>query len=110
MELYVTGRTLMKNAVLVYNSYDGYFNIGDYIQSLAARQFLIEPVEFLNREQLNEYSGDKLKLIMNGWFTHDPDNWPPSKDVVSHFVSFHINSVAKDLMLSEQGVDYLKLW
>lgn len=100
----------MKNALLIYNSYHNLFNIGDYIQSLAARQFLIEPPVYLSREKLNEYCGEKVKLIMNGWFTHEPQNWPPSKDIVPYFVSFHINSVAKDALLLPEGVEYFKKW
>lgn len=100
----------MKDALLSYQSYNNKFNIGDYIQSLAARQFLTEPIEYLNREKLNEYCGETLKLIMNGWFVHEPQNWPPSKDIVPSFVSFHINSVAKDALLSPESLEYFKKW
>lgn len=100
----------MRYAVLIYNSYHNLFNIGDYIQSLAARQFLIEPIVYLNREKLNEYRGETLKLIMNGWFMHEPQNWPPSEDIVPYFVSFHINSVAKNTLLSPENIAYFEKW
>jgi hypothetical protein len=100
----------MKNAILIYQSYDNYFNIGDYIQSIAARQFLIGPLVYLNREKLNEYSGEKVKLIMNGWFMHEQQNWPPSKDIFPCFISFHISSDVKDTLLSPENVEYFKKW
>lgn len=79
------------------------------MQSLAARQYLPRVDVLLNREQLAKYDGPPLKLIMNGWFTHDPDNWVPAPTIIPHFVSFHINSSAADRMLSPRGIDYLRL-
>ncbi|PWG78726.1 polysaccharide pyruvyl transferase family protein [Pararcticibacter amylolyticus] len=99
----------MKNGVLVYMPGYGEQNIGDYVQSLAALQFLgNKPDVYLHREHLNSYSGDKVKLIMNGWFTHKPENWPPSEKIQPLFVSFHVNSLAKNTLLREAGVEYLK--
>lgn len=101
----------MKNGLLTYKSYNDKFNIGDYIQSLAAAQFFRDEIDiYLNRERLNEYSGEKVKLIMNGWFVHEPQNWPPSKDIVPLFVSFHINSVARNELLKSDSIKYLKKW
>lgn len=100
----------MQNAVLIYHGYDNLFNIGDHIQSLAAHQFLTEPIAYLNRERLNKYCGEPLKVIMNGWYMHEPQNWPPSKDIVPYFISFHINSVAKEALLSPDSIEYFKKW
>ena len=66
----------MKNGLLVYSSEYEYVNIGDYVQSLAAKQFFDGIDEFICREKLHEYAGEDVKLILNGWFTHKPDNWP----------------------------------
>src|SRR5690606_9603160 len=63
---------------------------------------------YLNRERLNEYQGEKVKLIMNGWFTHNIHNWVPSEDIDPIFVSFHMNNTAAPYMLSEKGISYLK--
>jgi len=53
-------------------------NIGDEIQSIAARQFLPRVDVYVERDSLNKVvSDEKIKLIMNGWFTHKPENWPP---------------------------------
>jgi hypothetical protein len=98
-----------KKAVLVYEP--GYMqqNIGDYVQSLAALQYFDNKSDlYLNREYLNQYQGEPAELIMNGWFTHQPENWPPSKDIIPLFVSFHINSLSKTRLLSPEGVEYLK--
>ncbi len=85
-----------------------HFNVGDYIQSLAARQFLPKVDRYINREKLSEYSGPKTKLIMNGWFTHNPKSWPPSPDILPLFISFHLHKKAVPAILSQKGVSYLK--
>jgi hypothetical protein len=100
----------MKSGVLVYEPGYGSQNIGDYIQSLAAKQFLPPDGEmiYVHREKLDEYNGDPIRVIMNGWFTHHPEHWPPSKSIKPLFVAFHINSTAKDKLLQPNGVMYLK--
>ena len=43
-------------------------NLGDYIQSIAAKQWIeTKDVLSLDREALHTYSGPKVNLIMNGW-------------------------------------------
>lgn len=99
----------MKNALLVYSHPNGnIFNIGDYVQSIAARQFLPTVDYYLDRERLNEPVGDEVRLIMNGWFMHRPENWPPSSEIKPLFVAFHLNKLAEKEMLTKEGVYYLK--
>lgn len=102
----------MKKGLLVYrsNPLSNVFNIGDYIQSLAAMQFIgCKDVEYLNREELDLYTGEDIKLICNGWFMHSPYNWPPAPKIKPLFVAFHLNSSIKDIILSnEKNVLYLK--
>lgn len=98
----------MKYGLLKYDENEQVFNVGDNIQSLAAKQFLPHVDQLVNREKLGEYKGDKIKMILNGWFTHNAKNWVPSSDIDPLFVSFHINNTAAPLMLSEEGVAYLK--
>ena len=98
----------MKYGLLTYVENKKFFNVGDNIQSLAAKQFLPRVDTFLNREKLGEYKGDPVKLIMNGWFTHNTHNWVPSENIDPVFVSFHINNTAAPAMLSEKGIAYLK--
>ena len=45
---------------------------------------------------------------MNGWFTHTPAHWIPSKSIRPHFVAFHINHSVKNQVLSPEGEEYLK--
>lgn len=98
----------MKNALLKYQSYDNLFNIGDYIQSLAAEQFLPSVDLFLNRESLNKYYGENVRLIINGWFLHEVENWPPSANINPKFISFHLNSKAYEILEKEKIIDYFK--
>ncbi len=84
-------------------------NIGDYIQALAASQFLPHVDGFIDREEdLNNYSDDYCTVIMNGWFMHNPKNWPPTDNINPLFVSFHINYLAKNGLTSIDSVNYLK--
>ena len=83
-------------------------NIGDYIQAVAAEQFFEHIDVYVERERLDEYSGEPVRLIMNGWFMHEPTHWPPVPAICPLFVAFHVNSLVKEFMLSSQGVDYLK--
>lgn len=99
----------MKKGLLVYSAPKGKLNIGDYIQSLAARQFLGANVDYLiNRERLDEFDEAEVKLILNGWFTHEADHWPPSSKIKPLFVAFHISSLVKNQILSSKGILYLK--
>ena len=98
----------MKYGLLTYDENKNFFNVGDNIQSLAAKQYLPNVDTLLNRERLGEYKGDPIKLIMNGWFTHNIHNWVPSEDIDPIFVSFHMNNTAAPAMLSEKGIAYLK--
>jgi hypothetical protein len=97
----------MKYGLLTYTGQRTY-NVGDYVQSLAARQYLPRVDQFMNRETLGEYTGDPTKLIMNGWWTHNIHHWVPSEKIDPLFVSFHMNNTAAPFMLSEKGIAYLK--
>lgn len=98
----------MKYGLLTYDENKKFFNVGDNIQSLAAKQFLPKVDALLNREKLADYHGDPIKLIMNGWFTHNIHNWVPAGAIEPLFVSFHMNNTAAPYMLSEKGIAYFK--
>lgn len=83
-------------------------NIGDYIQALASKQFLPHLDGFIQREELKGYNEEECKVIMNGWYMHHPYNWPPSNKIIPLFVAFHINSLAKQQLLSDENINYLK--
>lgn len=69
-------------------------NVGDDIQTLAAINFLrkkgVAEYSFVNREKLHEYDGEEVHLLMNGWFMHQPKNFPPSGKIKPIWISFHI--------------------
>lgn len=96
-----------KYGLLTYSKQKGY-NIGDYIQSLAAKQYLPQVDYYVSRDQLSEYNKKQIKMIMNGWYMRNPSNWPPSDLIDPLFISVHINSGAKDTMLSDAGINYFK--
>lgn len=98
----------MKNALLIYKPVKKSFNIGDYIQSLAAKQYLPKVDIFLNREELNLYNDEDCKLILNGWFLHETSNWPPSDKINPLFVSFHLNSLAYNILERKEVIDYMR--
>lgn len=80
-------------------------NIGDYIQSLAARQFLPRVDAFIDRDHLAHYDGEKVKMIMNGWYSIWEGNRAFSKDIDPLMVSIHIYNVDK---LKEETIAYFK--
>jgi hypothetical protein len=99
----------MKKGLLIWKAQKGKSkNIGDYIQSLAAEQYTGKDVLYVQAEEQNKYSGEPVKLIMNGWFMHKPENWPPAKNIVPLIISFHMNPANGERMLSEEGIAYFK--
>lgn len=98
----------MKYSLLSVSTESNMLNIGDYIQALASSQFLPTVDGFIERERLNLYKGETTKIIMNGWFMHHPENWPPSELIDPLFVAFHINLLAKDKLISDKSISYLK--
>jgi hypothetical protein len=109
----------MKYALLVYNNSG---NLGDEIQSIAARRFLPRVDLTINRDRLNEFKSpddEAVLLIMNCWFGHQPENWPPSPDIVPLLISMHISTEpgggitkipAAEFLLHEEMVNYLRGW
>ena len=85
-------------------------NIGDYIQALASAQFLPHVDGFINREALKDYNEEECKVIMNGWYMHHPEQWPPSKKINPLFVAVHFNTLAKEKLLSVESINYLKTY
>jgi len=82
-------------------------NLGDDIQAVAARQYLPRIDVYLDRENLNIYDGDPTVVIMNGWFMHHPDRFPPSDKIIPIFESFHITEAVADVIFNQKVHDYL---
>jgi hypothetical protein len=80
--------------------YEESYNLGDEIQSIAARQFLPQVDFLVDRntgqhvpfsESYMETTFNKIKTIYNGWFDGQYCHWPPPANIEPLFVSFHIN-------------------
>ena len=92
-----------KFGILIYN-YSLYkikikssMNIGDYIQSLAALQFLpknCQPI-FIDRDEFELYQGENIKLIMNGWYLLKYKNKKVPDNISPIYLSVHINNANK---------------
>lgn len=88
-------------------------NIGDEIQAIAARRFLPKVDYYINRESLSGFVPPvrgEVKLIMNGWYMHNPEAWPPPKSIVPLILSMHINYHDKGVLesfFSEESMAFL---
>ncbi len=96
-------------------------NLGDEIQSIAARRFLPQVDFLVDRDSLDAFEGPEdveHRIILNGWFTHAPHRWPPSPALNPLVISFHLSSLAmpcdgsiqipSETLLSGPNLDYLK--
>ncbi|MDN5345741.1 MAG: hypothetical protein PWQ73_238 [Petrotoga sp.] len=95
-------------ALLTYST----FNLGDDIQSLAAKQFLPRIDYYINRDFMDKLSKikpmGKIKIIMNGWFAHRTIGWPLPDYVDPLFISFHVDPSSKRRFLRKDVVNYLR--
>lgn len=63
-------------------------NIGDYVQSIAQKQFLKDKETcFVEIEKLSEFKSEEpVNVIMNGWFMWHPEMFPPSPCINPLFI------------------------
>jgi len=72
-------------------------NLGDEIQSLAAKQFLPQVDYLIDRDHTYEHKDkEETKVIMNGYYMNKPENWPPPSNIKPLYISFHLNQGAKE--------------
>lgn len=80
-------------------------NIGDEIQSIAARRFIPHVDYYFDRDNIDATitkPNETIKLIMNGWYTHHPENWPPKNPSIEPLItSIHIEQDAANLGAAE---------
>jgi len=85
-------------------------NIGDDIQSLAAIHLLknnnIHEYVYINREKLKSYTGEPVRLIMNGWFMKNLDEFPPAKNITPLFIGFHCSREFNENII--KNIEYFK--
>ncbi len=79
-----------RREIINYNT--KYINIGDYIQSIAAEQFIKNKknIIYLDRDNL-VYNGSLIKIIFNCWYKIDPPIKFP-KEIKPLFISLHLNN------------------
>lgn len=102
----------MKYGVVVYKNTD---NIGDDIQSYAAKCFLPSVDYVIDREGLDTFQSEQsetVKAIMNGWYMYSKFNWPPVSCIDPLWVAMHISKNdyfgIGDRFLDEIGGAYLR--
>lgn len=76
-------------------------NLGDYVQSIAAMNIVginenDDGMAFVDREDLKttpigHEKGKKVKVIANGWYTHNQKSFPTNKNLQPLFTSVHID-------------------
>lgn len=88
----------------------GFKNIGDFVQSIAQRQFLLnKELCYVDIENLSIFENEeKVNVIMNGWFMHNPKAFPPSDSINPLFISFHLTPPAEKDFFTPQTIEYLK--
>jgi polysaccharide pyruvyl transferase len=80
-------------------------NLGDEIQSIAARRFLPSVDLVVDRESLDRnprFNRTFFHVILNGWFMHRPHRWPPHPHVRPLITSFHLSN--EILIQNQSGV------
>ena len=84
-------------------------NLGDYVQTIAAQQFLPNDVISINRERLDEYWGGKCKVLMASWFMPAPSHFPYSEDIEPLFISSHYTERSLDEAFKrKESIEYFK--
>lgn len=100
------------NGVLIRNGIGRYpiKNIGDFIQSIAQRQYWEGTYECLVEiEEMSEVRSDEpINVIMNGWFMHEPDKMPPSRDINPFYISFHLTPNIEEAFFTKETIAHLK--
>lgn len=82
-------------------------NLGDAIQSIAAKRFLPEKSIGVEREALHKLKyKSKVSTIMNAWY--GGSSWPPSDCIEPLLISMHFNKHFFAAAFSEKGIEYLK--
>lgn len=99
----------MKFGLLVTSPIANTKNIGDYMQSLAAKQFLPKDFVYVEKEKVSEFRcGEPTKVIMNGWYMWHPEKWPPTENnLVPLLTSMHFTPITIKEMLQNGGKEYL---
>jgi hypothetical protein len=105
-----------KEALLVYANTN---NLGDEIQSIAVERFLSGIEARVDRDNLSRFmpaGREKYRIVLNGWYSGAPENWPPSEHLDPLLISMHISGTpayrsglrARDVLLCPPLAEYLR--
>ena len=99
----------MKYGLLMCKNTD---NIGDDIQSYAAKRFLPRIDVVIDRESLDSFrleSGqtEPISVIMNAWYMHKKYNWPPAGLINPLFISMHVSAHGDLYRIDDRFLDGL---
>src|ERR1700722_4629097 len=94
-------------------------NLGDEIQSIAVKRFLPSVDYYLDRDKINSAAtptAESIRAVLNGWWCHSPENWPPFSALVPLFVSFHLSPfrspslglIPSEIFTAEPVANYLR--
>lgn len=95
-------------------------NVGDDIQTLAARRFIPRVDHYIDRDRLDLVKNiktehdKKLKIIMNGWYLGGYQHWPPENVALAPLMtSIHLNPLEGDGAVidsfkSSESIEFLK--
>lgn len=82
-------------------------NIGDAIQSIAAKRFLPKNSIGVERERLHRLNyKSRINTIMNAWY--GGKSWPPADCIEPLLISMHFNKNFFAVAFSDKGIAYLK--
>lgn len=94
---------LLVGKTLADGTCNGFKNIGDYMQNLAAMQFLPNVDEYYDRDGDNNGS-EHIKMIMNAWYCWRPRRFPVEERIEPLPISMHISPMVEDELLSDPKV------
>ena len=99
----------MKYGLICYNHLE---NVGNEIQSIAARRFLPNIDYYVDFNNLSSFKGrEKFKIIMNAWYLHDKKSWPPiDENIDPLLIAMHLNTNnpnTSEAFLSDESRDFL---
>ncbi|NLR81450.1 polysaccharide pyruvyl transferase family protein [Chitinophaga eiseniae] len=99
----------MENIRFAGFSYEGLNNLGDHIQSICMERLIPLVKKRFNRDKLGQILDPaKYVVVMNGWFTHSPQYFPPSDTVFPFFWGFHVTNSCWDKMSTPNCINYLR--
>lgn len=94
-------------------------NVGDEIQSIAARRFLPRVDYYIDRDRIGEWKNENqdeiVKLITNGWYMRDPFKWPPTDETLDPLlISMYVEpkkvsggGIPQEVFQSKESKEYL---